>query len=241
VRCLKRRKDGEPCGAQAVGGTEACKTHAGRPLAEQAARGAVALEVSRWALGDKTLDPGVTLLRLMTQSVRRAELYGELLEAAYDAAERLRAAEDRAGLDEPPNAGNAADRDRAMFDLERVFNTGGVSTLIGHTYASSGGEMGGVFASGEAIRGLVQLEAAERDRAANMAAKAAAAKLGERQIALAEEQARQVVGLLRGVLNELTGLLAAGELTTVDPADPTVVRVVSARLRALDGAQGAAA
>ena len=239
MKCSKHRNDGEPCGAQAVAGTDACRTHAGRPLVEQKARGAVAMEVSRWALGDQTLDPGVTLLRLMTQSVRRAELYGKLLEQAYEAAERLAEAEGRTALDEPPNAGNAADRDRAMLDLERVFNTGGVATLIGHTYASSGGEMGGVFASGEAIRGLVQLEAQERDRAASMAAKAAAAKLGERQVALAEEQARQVVGLLRGTLVELAQLLAAGEITTVDPGDPTVVRVVSTRLRALDAAVAA--
>jgi hypothetical protein len=224
VRCSKRKQDGDPCSAQAVAGTDACRSHAGRPLAEQKARGAVAVEVSKWGLGDKTLDPGITLLRLMTQSVRRAELYGQLLEQAYDAAERLRAAE----VDDlPPHADSFSDRDRARQDLARVFATGGVSALIGHTYAGNGED--GVFASGEAIRGLVQLEAQERDRAALMAAKAAAAGIAKRQIELAEEQGRLVATVIRAVLVDLGH----------DLSDPDVLRVVSTQLRALGSGEAA--
>ncbi|WP_100499379.1 hypothetical protein [Geodermatophilus chilensis] len=220
MKCSKRKKSGDPCGAQAVDGTDACIRHAGRPAAEHKAKGAVVVEVSRWGLGDETLDPGITLLRLMTQSVRRAELYGQLLEEAYDAAERLRAA-DSMGEELPPNADTGADRDRAAQDLARVFATGGVAALIGHTYAAD--KEGGVFATGEAIRGLVTLEAQERDRAAAMATKAVAAGLAERQVQLAERQGQLVAEVIRGVLSDL-GL---------DVADPGVVRVVSARLRAL--------
>lgn len=237
MRCAKSRSNGQPCQAQAVSGTDACRVHSGRPLDEHKAKGAVVVELSRWGIHDKTLDPGITLLQLMTQSFQRARLYGELLEEAYEAAERLQAAQDELSNTSPSTLPGAeqsvADRERASADLQRIFNTGGVSALVGHTYASSGGEFGGVFASGEAIRGLVQLEAQERDRAAGMAAKAVAAGLATRQVELAESQALQVVDVLRGSLAELARMLAAGEITTVDPSDPTVLRVVSGRLRAL--------
>lgn len=216
-RCQKRRSDNEPCQAQAVAGTDACRVHAGRPLAEQRAKGNVVVELSRWGISDKTLDPGVTLLQLMTQSFQRAKLYGELLEEAYDAAERLQGA-DVGEL--PESVDSVADRDRAAQDLQRVFASGGVSALIGHTYSSS---EDGVFAASEAIRGLVTLEAQERDRAAGMAAKAVAAGLATRQVELAEQQGALVASAIRAVLTQLGH----------DPADPDVLRVVSSQLRAL--------
>jgi hypothetical protein len=227
--CTKRRRDGAKCTKRAIAGTDACENHAGVPAAQHKARGQVALELSRWGLTDETLDPGVVMLRLMSQSYRRAELYSGLLEQAYDAAERLRQAEANVqlgiGTDDVDAADSASDRDRARQDLARVFATGGVSALIGHTWASAGED--GVYATGEAIRGLVKLEAEERDRAAGMAAKAAAAGIAERQVKLAEEQGRLVAQVIQGVLGDL-GL---------DPADAGVMRVVATRLRALDGGQ----
>lgn len=222
MKCSKRRKDGQPCGAQAVDGTDACQRHAGRAFAEQRAKGAVVLELRRWGLNghDELADPGQTLLKLITQSAARAEHYAALLEQAYDAAERLKAAEQPVdGM--PPSVDSSADRDRALLDLERVFNTGGISALIGHEYAAD--KEGGVFATGEAIRGLVQLEAQERDRCANFAVKGIAAGLAERQVRLAERQGALVAEVLRAVLADL-GL---------DPAAPHVVQVVSSRLAAL--------
>jgi hypothetical protein len=236
VRCAKSRSNGQPCQAQAVSGTDACRVHSGRPLAEHKAKGAVVNELSRWGIHDKTLDPGITLLQLMTQSFQRARLYGELLEQAYEAAERLQGtstpvdAMDQVEGQGPtglPGVDSKADRDRATQDLQRIFATGGVSALIGHQYAAD--KEGGVFATGEAIRGLVQLEAQERDRAAGMAAKAVAAGLATRQVELAERQGALVADVIRGVLGDL-GL---------DVADPNVLRVVSGRLRALS-ADGAA-
>lgn len=224
--CASRKRDGALCGQPAIAGTARCRMHAGKSTTRARAEGQVVVELSRWRLTDETLDPAVTLLRLMTQSVWRAELYGRLLEEAYEAAERLAAAKP-GGASEVPSAGTSADRERALLDLERVFNSGGVAALIGHTYAAD--KEGGVFATGEAIRGLVQLEAQERDRAAGMAAKAVAAGLAERQVRLAEQQGLLVAQLIRGLLGDL-GL---------DASDPGVARVVSARLRALD-AGGAA-
>jgi hypothetical protein len=52
---------------------------------------------------------------------------------------------------------------------------------------------------GEYVRGLTQLEAAERDRCASMCAKAIAAGLGERQVRLAERQMVLLGEVLRAV------------------------------------------
>jgi hypothetical protein len=53
----------------------------------------------RYAIGDwvtSTSTPGEVLLRLVSQSSQRVELYAGLLAQAYDAAERLSRAEDEA-------------------------------------------------------------------------------------------------------------------------------------------------
>jgi hypothetical protein len=227
VRCAKNRSNGQPCQAQAITGTDACRVHAGRPLDEQKAKGAVVVELSRWGITDKTLDPGVTLLQLMTQAFMRAKLYGQLLEEAYEAAERLQAASvtvDQVPGQEP----NASDLDRAQQDLDRIFNSGGVSALIGQTY-SAAGKGGYVYATGEAIRGLVTLEAQERDRAAGMAAKAVAAGLATRQVELAERQGALVADLIRS-------LLADPELGLTAAQAAAAPAVAARHLRALAGA-----
>lgn len=60
---------------------------------------------------------------------------------------------------------------------------------------------GQVVKAGEYIRGLVQLEAQERDRCANFAAKAVAAGLVERQVRLAEKQAQIALGAIEAALD----------------------------------------
>lgn len=182
-------------------------------MARARAEAAVKTEVRRWGLGDTTVDPGEVLLRLVTQSAARVELYSRLLEEAYDAAERLRQAhevddivlieaEDRppVGDDDWARPEHAA-RQTARADLERVFVTGGVAALIGHQYGAT--KDGDVYATGEAIRGLAKLEAEERDRCASFAAKAVAAGLAERQVRLAEQQGVQMAGVFRRVLDQL--------------------------------------
>lgn len=85
--------------------------------------------------------------------------------------------------------------------------------LIGQAY----GEFGPV---GEYVRGLVRLEAEERDRCAGMATKAIAAGLAERQVRLAERQGALLAEVIRRVLEDL----GVAE-------DPRVPQVVSTRLR----------
>ncbi len=150
-------------------------------------------------------------MRLVTQSAARCEFYASLLRDAFDAAERLRLAQ------ETPQSDVLA-AETARLDLERVFNSGGVSVLIGHTYA--GTQTSGVIATGEAIRGLAKLEADERDRCANFATKAVAAGLAERQVRLAERQGAVVFGIIAAALSALGH----------DPADPQVRALVSAEI-----------
>ena len=234
MKCTKHRTNGLPCGAQAVAGTDACTKHSGRPIAEQRAKGAVILELAQWGLNGETVrDPGQTLLQLMTQSALRVEFYSSLLGQAYEAAERLRAAVgevppgytsmDGPTVDQVPGQQpNSTDLDRAQQDLDRIFTTGGVASLIGYKYGAAGKD-GNLYVAEEAIRGLVQLEAAERDRCANMAVKAVAAGLAERQVKLAEREGALVVAMIRNTLTDL-GL---------DPSSPQVMQVVSTRLREL--------
>ncbi len=206
-----RNSAGEPCGANVIKGTKGCRRHGGKPLARLKAEGMVVTELHRWGLGDTTVDPGEAMLRLVSQSAARVDFYSGLLRDAYDAAERLRVAESAPQSD-------LLEAETARLDLERVFNTGGVSVLIGHTYA--GTQTSGVIATGEAIRGLAKLEAEERDRLANFASKAVAAGLAERMTRLAEKQGAMLAAVIAGVVGAL-GL---------DPKDPQVAAVIQAQI-----------
>jgi hypothetical protein len=87
-RCGAKTRDGGYCTQPPIG--KRCRLHSGKSVARAQAEVAVVTEVNRWGLGDTTVDPGEVLLRLVTQSAARVELYSRLLEEAYDAAERLR-------------------------------------------------------------------------------------------------------------------------------------------------------
>lgn len=78
------------------------------------------------------------------------------------------------------------------FTLERI--------LVGDTYAVTGD--GDRVKTGEYIRGLVQLEAQERDRLAGFASKAIAAGLAERQVRLAERQGEMLAHVLAAVMGD---------------------------------------
>jgi hypothetical protein len=194
-------------------GTKRCRSHPGRlGRAGARAKGAVVTELARWGLGDTAVDPGEVLLRLVTQSAARVELYSRLLEEAYEAAGRLQTTLTAEQLLDPEGRQRFvgddvvempehAERQVARQDLERIFNTGGVAALIGHQYGAT--KDGDVYATGEAIRGLAKLEADERDRCANFAAKAVAAGLAERQVRLAERQGQEMAGVFRRVLEAL--------------------------------------
>ena len=201
VQCKAISKNsGKQCKRKAIPGGTVCRYHGGG--AQQVkAKAAVRAELLGWGLGDTTVDPGEVLLRLVTQSAARAERYAMLLEEAYEAAERLKQSHDAGAQIDAPGDELADTAETARRDLDRIFNTGGVAALVGNTYGAA--KDVGVYVTGEAIRGLADLEAKERERCANFATKAVAAGLAERQVRLAERQGELLAQVIRGVLDEL--------------------------------------
>lgn len=198
--CSGTNRQGNPCSLKAIEGGTVCWRHGGK-APQVKAKAAVRAELMSWGLDAPTVDPGETLLKLVSQSAARAHRYSLLLEDAYEAAERLRAAHDAGELlvtGEEPEEPAAVQR--AREDLEQVFITGGVAALVGNTYSLS--SSGSLYATGEAIRGLATLEAQERERCANWCVKAIAAGLAERTVRMAERQGALIADLLRAVMND---------------------------------------
>ncbi len=91
--------------------------------------------------------------------------------------------------------------------------------LIGQAW----GEFGPV---GEYVRGLVRLEAEERDRCAGFATKAIAAGLAERQVRLAERQGALLAGAVQAILADLG--LSAEQQALVPTIVPMHLRAITA-------------
>jgi hypothetical protein len=201
VRCKAISKTSrKQCKNWAIKGGEVCRTHGGSAPAVKA-KAAIRAEVYEWGLTDAADDPGEVLLRLVTQSRKRADLYASLLQEAYEAAERLRAAHEAGAQIYAPGDELADTAETARRDLDRIFNTGGVAAIVGNTYGAA--KDVGVYVTGEAIRGLADLEAKERERCANFATKAIAAGLAERTVRVAERQGQLMVEMVQAALREV--------------------------------------
>jgi hypothetical protein len=190
----------QQCKARAIPGGTVCRWHGGA-ASQVKVKAAIRAEVLNWGLGDVHVDPGETLLRLVSQSAARAEMYARLLEEAYEAAERLKQAHDAGVQIDAPGDELAGTAETARRDLDRIFNTGGVAALVGNTYGAA--KDVGVYVTGEAIRGLVDLEAKERERCASFATKAIAAGLAERTVRVAERQGQLMVEMVQAALREV--------------------------------------
>lgn len=59
------------------------------------------------------------------------------------------------------------------------------------------------------------------------------AGVDERRVRISEQQGQLVASVLRLALSDLAGMVARGELRTVDPGQPAVMRVLASRLREL--------
>jgi hypothetical protein len=204
-KCGAKTTAGNPCQRWAIKGGTVCQVHGGAAPAVKA-KAAVRAELLDWGITDKKENPEELLLRLMTQSYNRAQLYGRLLQEAYEAAERLAQSdldsEELVG-DVPRDgcADGSTERQRAIDELDRIFSTGGVAALIGHTYGAA--KDVGVYVTGEAIRGLAKLERDEREFCANLCAKAVAAGLIKKQTDLANIVGEMLVKSLQTVLDRV--------------------------------------
>ena len=90
---------------------------------------------------------------------------------------------------------------RLAAELDRLVEANGgdlAAAMVGDTMMPHPG--GGEVKVGEYVRGLAQLEAAERERVAKWSAQAVAAGIATRQIELAERQGQLIADVLRAVL-----------------------------------------
>lgn len=236
--CTGTAHGGGPCNAHPIKGTDRCKRCCGTTLERQRAKGRLALTAREYGFNDEiaeSMSVDDYMLRLTAGSFGQAKMYERLLAEAYDAAERLRAATGDTQTGLPPHADNDTDRDRAIDDLARVFNDGGIAALVGIKWGAAGKD-GHLYQAEEAIRGLVDLWNGERDRAFRFAKDCRAAGLEDRRLELEHSQGLLVVEALTGALAELQGLLASGQIASLDPSQPAVARVLSTRLLALGAA-----
>lgn len=157
--CEGFRKGRTPCHQKAVDGTDParCRMHIGTGKTKAAVRAAVA----RWGADMTTLDPGETLLRLMTVAYVRAEQHAD--------------------------------------ELDRILTEHGWhEAFVGDTFVVT--EDGDIRKVGEYAKQLAVWESTERKHAADLAVRAVAAGLKEREVRLLEQQAQVIVGAVEAAL-----------------------------------------
>lgn len=186
--CTAQRKGGRgECHSIAIDGTSKCRMHAGVSLEVAKAQGQARITAFSALGGVPSIDPGLAVLASLHMSWLRVHLYARLLEEQVE--------NDASGAHwaHPENLTDGAADDQPSPD--------GVRGLIGHTYAAD--KQAGIFASGEAVRALVALEAQERDRAVKFAKVAHDMGIAEREVRLAESQGQLMAAVIRNVLGDL--------------------------------------
>lgn len=90
-KCVHGKGSGKPCKAYPVKGATVCAAHGG--MAPQIrAKAAVRAELMSWGLDSPVVDPGETLLKLVSQSAARAQRYADELEEHVGESATLREA-----------------------------------------------------------------------------------------------------------------------------------------------------
>lgn len=216
--CTKNRTKREGrCHQAAVAGTSACPHHGGQSLEVLKAQGQARITAFSALGGVPSIHPGEAVLASLHMSWLRVHLYARLLE------EQIAAAREEAELRGESFTDGAADVQPSAE---------GLAGLIGHTFAAD--KMAGIFASGEAVRALVTLEAQERDRAVRYAKVAHDMGIAEREVKLAEQQGQLLAMVINNVLGDLS--LTAEQQALV----PTVVQARLMEATQLEVTGGAA-
>lgn len=87
-KCVHGAGSGKPCKAYPVKGATVCAAHGG--MAPQVrAKAAVRAELMTWGLDSPTVDPGETLLKLVSQSAARAQRYSQEIEQLVESSPSL--------------------------------------------------------------------------------------------------------------------------------------------------------
>lgn len=187
--CMKPRSKGRgTCHGSAITGTDACRMHVGVSLAVARAQGQARITAFSALGAIPSVDPGLAVLASLHMSWLRVHLYASLLEEQVgDEADEL--------------IGNGEDDEYGPRGVAGQVSPRGTAGLIGHVYSAD--KMAGIFASGEARRALVDLEAQERDRCVRFAKVAHDMGIAEREVRLAEQQGELMATVIRNVLGDL--------------------------------------
>jgi hypothetical protein len=179
--CAKRSKIAPVCHGIAILGVDRCRMHAGEKIDIVKAKGEAR---SAWiaATGAPVVSDADAVMGMLQVSWLRAQLYGRLLQQQFAEAQAARGDGQGLGGGDVPALGPGAG-------------------LIGHT--RSGVKDIGIFATGEALRGLTKLESDERDKVVKYAKTASDMGIAERRIQLAQSQGALIAGAISRILDAL--------------------------------------
>lgn len=182
-----KKRSRERCHSTAIRGTANCNIHAGQTTEKAIAMGEA--RISAWqALGAPpvggSVDPGQAVMAVLDMTWQRTAIYGDLLRKQFEKGRQQ--AEQATGL----SADQLAD------------SGGATSGLIGQKMSAAPGT-GEIYATGEEIRALVELEGRERDRVMKYAEVAHKMGIQDRMASLAERWGDVVAGRVMAVLGEL--------------------------------------
>lgn len=184
-------------------GLDACRTHVGVKTELARAQGQ-AMHAWSAVSGELDLTPAEAVIGMYKMAWVRAHYYAGLLEEQVLEAQ--------------------TERDDTGEGLGGYGDLGEGAGLIGHTYAAAMDV--GIYASGERVRGLVELEQAERDRVVKFAKAAHDMGIADREIRLAEQQGALLASAVKKILAGLN--LSVEQQELVPQLVPTVLRAVTA-------------
>ncbi|WP_436759372.1 hypothetical protein [Streptosporangium sp. V21-05] len=225
--CAKRGKTVPVCHGIAIAGIDACRMHAGQRAEVAKAKGEA---VSAWSAlhGESTVSATEAVLGMLQMSWARVHLYAGLLR---------RQVEEAQGARSDPDGGPDGDAEFAAPGEDVGHGAG----LVGVTRGAV--KDIGIYATGEAVRGLAALEAQERDRCVRFAKVCHDMGIAEQQVRLAEQQGVMLADVIRGtadgLLASVLGVLSGGgDAEQVRRSWPGwLERIVPAQIEAVAGGE----
>lgn len=203
--CTGHRKDGLPCEGAAVTGSDKCRMHLGKKAGPVAAAAKAEAKAAR-IMATYGLPIETNATQALIDEVQRTAGHVEWL------AQRVRELDtDPANLEDPDGSVRAGNGRHPL--------------VWGVTRIKEGGHDGGITEEAQPSIWL-KLYQQERAHLVRVCAESIKAGVDERMVRLAEEQGRQIAGVIRGILEDL--VLTPEQQARVREIVPRRLRAVSA-------------